>query len=146
MDIETLVNRTEITDVLNRYALVCDTRDWSLFEQIFASEVKSDYGGEFVFDNRKDLVNMIRNMLEGCGPTQHLLGNYRFDISGDSADSMCSVRAFHVGIGPAEGLRFEMWGEYQDKLVLTHEGWRIASRRLNTIWAQGSFEVLRPAS
>ena len=144
MNLETLIDRTEIIDVLNLYALACDSRDWTLFEQIFTPDVKSDYGGDFVYDNREALVDMIRSMLGGCGPTQHLLGNYRINVSGDTAESVCSVRAFHAGIGPAEGLTFEMWGEYQDRLIRTHGEWRITSRNLNSIWVQGSFEVLRP--
>ncbi len=129
MDLETLIDRTEITDVLNRYALACDSRDWVFFEQIFTSDVKSDYGEDFVFSNRENLVNMIRSMLGGCGPTQHLLGNYRINVFGDTADSVCSVRAFHAGIGPAEGLTFEMWGEYQDKLARTRDGWPLSVGR-----------------
>lgn len=144
MDLITVVDRMEVTDVLNGYAAACDSRDWDLFNQIFTPDVEANYGGPNVFNSRGAVVDMIRGMLGGCGPTQHMLSNYRITIDGDVADTICSVRAFHAGIGEAKGKTFEVWGEYRDRLVRTGEGWRIARRTMVATWVQGSFDVLRP--
>lgn len=138
-----IIDRMGIVDVLDRYATACDSRDWGLFDQIFTPNVETDYGGPNMFNNRKAVVDMIRSMLGGCGPTQHMLSNYRITIDGDTANSICSVRAFHVGIGEAKDKTFEVWGEYRDRLVRTGEGWRIARRVMVNIWLAGSFDVLR---
>ena len=144
MDLKTLIDKMEVIDVLVRYATACDTRDWGLYDRVFMPDVQADYGGPNGFNNRKATVAMIRSMLGGCGPSQHLLGNYRITIDGDTAESVCYVRVFHAGIGPAEGKTFEVWGEYRDRLVRTAEGWRIARRTMVANWTQGSFDVLRP--
>lgn len=144
MDITTIADRMEVTDVLNRYATACDTRDWALFDRIFMPDIEANYGGPNVFNNRGAVVEMIRSMLGGCGPTQHMLSNYRITIDGDAADTVCSVRAFHAGIDEAKGKTFEVWGEYRDRLVRTGEGWRIARRTMAVTWVHGSFDVLRP--
>ena len=145
MDISQIVDRIAVIDVLIRYATACDRRDWRLFDDIFLPDVKTDYGnGLYTFNNRQDVVNLIRSFLGGCGPTQHLLGNYRIDLEGDMANSVCSVRAFHVGISDAAGLTYEMAGEYRDHLKRTKDGWRIARRALVVNWEQGSRKVLRP--
>ena len=144
MEVSALIDRMAVTDVLNRYATACDTRNWALLDEVFTPDVEADYGGANVFHDRKAVVEMIRSMLGGCGPTQHLLGNYRITIDGDMAGSVCSVRAFHAGVGEAKGKTFEVWGEYRDRLVRTSSGWRIASRQMAVIWVEGSFDVLRP--
>jgi hypothetical protein len=43
------------------------------------------------------VIAQIRNMLGGCGPTQHLLGNHVVTVDGDHATSSCKVRAFSAG-------------------------------------------------
>ena len=144
MEFDTIHDRHEIIDLLNRYATACDTRDWDLFKEIFTTDVETDYGGDYKFVNRQSIVNLIRSMLGGCGPTQHLLGNYRINLEKDRANSICSVRAFHAGTGDAEGQTFEMWGEYRDKLRRTKAGWRIVQRELAVTWIEGSAEVLKP--
>ena len=144
MDLTTLIEQMEIIEVLNRYATACDSRDWGLFDQVFTPDVETDYGGTNRFSSRNATVDMIQGFLGGCGPTQHLLGNYRITIEGDKADSVCYVRAFHAGIGKAEGKTFEVWAEYQDRLVRTTDGWRIARRTMVNIWAEGSIDVLQP--
>ncbi len=144
MNIDTIIDRHEIIDLLNRYAVACDTRDWDLFKEIFTTDAETDYGGDYKFVNRQSFVNMVRSMLGGCGPTQHLLGNFRINMEKDRANSICSVRAFHAGTGDAEGKTFEMWGEYRDKIRRTKAGWRIVRRELAVTWVEGSAEVLKP--
>jgi len=144
MNITNIIDQMEVIDVLNRYATACDSRDWGLFDRVFTPDVETEYGGPNSFSNRKDTVEMIQGMLGGCGPTQHLLGNFRITLNDDTADSVCSVRAFHAGIGQAEGKTLEVWAEYRDRLVRTAEGWRIAKRTMVNTWVEGSFEVLQP--
>jgi len=40
----------------------------------------------------------VQSHLGGCGPTQHLLGNYDIDVDGDRASSSCRLRAYHCGL------------------------------------------------
>lgn len=144
MNIETVIDRSEIIDVLVRYAVACDSRNWNLFKDIFTPDVETDYGDPYKYSTRDELVNMVKSMLGGCGPTQHMISNFRIEMEGSGATSICSVRAFHAGIREAEGKTFEMWGEYQDRLVRTENGWRIKARKLVSTWIQGSYEVLGP--
>ena len=90
---------------------------------------------------------MIRSMLDDCGPSQHLLGNYQVIVDGDRASSRCRIRVFHVGAGARASLEpFECWGEYLDELSRTEEGWRINHREMRTTIARGDASILGPAS
>ena len=131
----------EIAGVLDRYAEALDTRRWGLLTEVFAPELEFDFG-EWTVTSREEAVATIRTYLDGCGPTQHLLGNYRIDVNGDAARSRVYVRAFHVGIGEATGKTYEMGGEYRDELRRTPEGWRSHRRQGLVFWELGSRDVL----
>jgi len=138
-------NETDIREVLNRYAIACDKRDWNLFEDVFIPDVAFSYGGSSSVNGRDKLTKMIRNSLGGCGPTQHLLGNFSIAVNGDSATCHCYVRAFHVGQGSMQGQIYEALGEYHDHLVKHAGVWKISERKFLFITELGSRSVLRPA-
>lgn len=134
-----------IQDVLNRYARACDSRDWSLFDDVFAEDASVDYGGVYRLDGRDKVVDLIRSMLGGCGPTQHLLGNVDIAVHGNEACSACYVRAVHAGQGETSEVFYEVWAEYRDALRLTDTGWRIVERNMVIHKEVGSRDILRPA-
>ena len=130
-----------IARVLDRYAEALDTRRWELLSDVFVPELEFDFG-EWTATSRETAVATIRTYLDDCGPTQHLLGNYRIDVAGDNAQSRVYVRAFHLGTGKASGKTYEMGGEYRDALRRTPEGWRICRREGVVFWELGSRSVL----
>ena len=134
-------DRTAIVAVLDRYAEALDRRDWALLDEVFAPDIEFDFG-EWRAENRRDVVTAIRSYLDGCGPTQHLLGNYRIHIDGDQAESSVYVRAFHRGAGTAAEKTYEMGGEYQDRLRRTTAGWRSVRRKALVFFETGTREVL----
>jgi 3-phenylpropionate/cinnamic acid dioxygenase small subunit len=133
-----------IEQVLVRYAVACDQRDWGAFEGVFHEDVIAHYGTEYHLHGRTQVVAMIRSLLGGCGPTQHLLGNFRITVHGRQADSRCYVRAVHAGRDALAGKLYEVWGEYADHLVLDALGWRIMRRTMHVHHATGTREVLGP--
>ena len=136
--------RWEIAGILDGYAEALDRRKWELLDEVFAPALEFDFG-EWVAHSRDEAVQTIRGYLDGCGPTQHLLGNYRIAVDGDTARSRVYVRAFHVGVGAAEGKTYEMGGEYRDELRRTPSGWRSFRREGEVFWEMGSRDVLGPA-
>lgn len=142
---DTLHHRIAVQDVLNRYARACDSRDWALFDEVFTEDVSVDYGRLYKLERRDKVVQMIRSMLGGCGPTQHLLGNFDIAVHGDQACSACYVRAAHAGRGDEAEVYYEVWAEYRDALRLTGDGWRIFERNMVIHKERGSRDILRPA-
>ena len=134
-----------IRSTLNAYARACDQRDWDAFDNIFTDEVSVDYGGVFRLQGRQAVVDMIRSMLGGCGPTQHLLGNYDIEVHGDAACSACYVRAIHAGTGAQSDTLYEVWAEYRDALARIGDGWRIVERSMIVHKETGDRGILQPA-
>jgi hypothetical protein len=87
---------------------------------------------------------MIRSMLGGCGPSQHLMGNFRISINGDLANCACYVQAAHAGRNENEEKTYEVWAEYRDKLERKESGWKIVERYMHIIKELGARDVLGP--
>lgn len=138
-------DRLAIIEVLTRYATALDHRDWALLDQLFAPDVEGRFGGS-PLSGCEAVRRMIRSHLDGCGPTQHLLSNFRIELSGDTARSVCSVRAFHAGSGAAAGKTYELFGEYRDELRRLPQGWRVVLRSMWVSHEIGSRELLSPGT
>jgi len=132
-----------ILEMLARYSTALDQRHWQLLEQVFTPDLVYD-AGEWTTYSFEDYIGRLRPYLEGCGPTQHMLGNYRIALDGDKARTAVYVRAFHVGTRELSDTTYEMFGEYQDELMRTEAGWRSHHRTLRLHLERGSREVLRP--
>ena len=134
-----------IVAVLNRYADVCDTKDFDRFVDVFTADATMDYSTiPDVHVGPREIADNVRRNLGGCGATQHLLGNYEVEVDGEMARASCKVRAFHLGIGEQEGETFEALATYRDRLVRTPAGWRIAARTMDVAVLWGTFAVLQP--
>lgn len=133
----------EIARVLVRYARLADERDWSAIGEVFVEEARADYGG-LILRDRDAIVAMLRRALDGCGPTQHLLGTPIVDIdSAGGVKSWVQVRAAHRGAGDLSELVYDCMGEYHDAWTPTAAGWRIIQRRMVVRLEFGSRRVLR---
>jgi 3-phenylpropionate/cinnamic acid dioxygenase small subunit len=137
-----IVDERAVEQILVRYALACDTRNWPLLDEVFLPDVIANYGGEYRLAGRGKVVGMIRSLLGGCGPTQHLLGNFRITVEGNSATCACYVRAAHAGRGEQASETYEVWAEYRDTLVRTAAGWRISERQMAVFHESGSRSIL----
>ncbi len=137
-------DRFAVIETLDRYAVALDARDWSLLDRVFTPDATGDYG-EYHCASRENIRRLVQRMLGGCGPTQHMLGVYRIEISGDEATSTCSVRTHHVGRGADAQFEYECFGEYRDRLVRTSEGWRIRHRTMRITHETGTRAILKPA-
>ena len=133
-------DRHQIIERLNLLASLLDHREWDRLGEVMTADVVAydEVGIDAV------RANKLRALLGGCGPSQHLLGNYQIEVDGDEARSVCRIRVYHEGAGQRAHLFFEVFGEYHDTWVRTADGWRMATRRMDTTIALGDFETLQP--
>ena len=141
---------TEIKDKLIAYANSLDTRKWSTLKDIFHKEATAEYGDDsigikFNSSSRDEIINMCQSNLNGCGFTQHLLGNFKIEINKNSATSQCYVRVYHIGQKPNEEEFYEMFGEYIDEWKNINNSWCIIHRKLKVNYERGNRDkVLAP--
>jgi len=136
-------DRFAIIAVLDRYSECLDQRDWEGLGEVFTEDVVMDFGA-WKGTTLDEVRNNIRSFLGGCGPSQHLLGNYRIELDGDRASSRCYCRVMHMGKDEHEGKTYESWIEYADELIRTPRGWRSRERNASAWMHQGDMSLLGP--
>lgn len=137
--LQEISDRLEIDDLLSRYTLAIDGKDFDALDEVFTPDATIDYttsgGTKGVYP---DVKAWLAKALANFPMTQHLLGNKRVTIDGDTATSRTY---FYNPMGaPKEGGGLQMFyvgGYYNDRLVRTADGWRIADRFEETAWMDG---------
>jgi hypothetical protein len=137
-------DRIAVIDVLDAYAEAIDRRRFADLKELFTEDIEFDYGPDWKIFGRQEAIDRIADSLATCGRTQHLLGNYRVKLDGDQASSGCYMRAFHVGIGAAAGMTYEMAGHCRDAFVYRDGLWKMSRRVGRMIFETGAPEVLAP--
>ena len=147
--IQMLVDRAEISDVVNRYATGLDTHNWPLLRSIFLDEIDMDFSSVHMRPGRMkadDWVESARVLFAGFDATQHLSANHVHDIRGDEATCTSYMRAEHFVINDEGENYYTMGGYYLNKLVRTADGWKLSGVTLNVTWNRGNRHVLRIAT
>lgn len=131
VDIQTLMVEREIGRKLARFARILDQKEWTGLPDVFAHDLTFEYGqGEEA--GIEALQKRMRQYLDVCGPTQHLLGSIIIDVNGDEAVSRAYVQARHQRRDDPVGPIFDSTGEYVDRWQRRGEGWRIVRR--DALW------------
>jgi ketosteroid isomerase-like protein len=131
--IRELADREEIKEVRNRFALALDTRDWELFDSLFADDVDADLPDLGVPRGtvpKAELLNAFsrafRRPASEMG-TQQLYGNFIIEVRGDEATSSSYFVGHHNIPGFEGGEDATLRARYVDRLVRTENGWKIAA-------------------
>jgi uncharacterized protein (TIGR02246 family) len=116
-----------IRAVLVRYATAIDTKDWPLFRTCFTADATTDYGEIGSWADADGITRFMDAAHQGFGATNHMLSNFVIEVDGDWARATTSVHAV-LAFADASGW-IDSVGRYEDDLVRTPDGWRIARRR-----------------
>jgi len=119
-------DRMEISDLLVRYATGIDRRDWPLFRTVFTADCELDYGEVGTWNGVDAVTEFMEQAHAAAGHTMHRLTNQAITIEGDKAVSRTYVDAV-IMVGDQPGVN--ALGFYDDEIVRTADGWRIARRR-----------------
>jgi hypothetical protein len=131
-DLETLIDREEIRDVVVRLARGEDRRDGELIKGCYWPDAMNDFG---VFVGTFD--QYFAWVIPGdpnIPLTQHLLGQTFIQLEGDRATAETHVQSYHrLDVGGAHKDSM-IGGRYVDRMEKRGGEWRIASRTLIYDW------------
>lgn len=136
-----LADRAEIQDLIHRYAWAIDSRDWALLDTCFTDDAHVDYssnpGG--VAGPYREVRPWLEQNLAAFAVMQHLMANVDVHLDGDRATAR-TMMVNPMGAKTREGPPHFFWigGRYDDELVRTPTGWRIARRVETLLWFQGT--------
>ena len=119
-------DRDEISDVLIRYATGIDRKDWPLLRTVFTEDCVLDYGEVGTWNGVDAVAEFMEQAHAMAGQTMHRLTNQVITVDGDKAQSRTYVDAL-IMVGDT-GSGVNAAGFYDDDLVRTADGWRVAQR------------------
>jgi hypothetical protein len=124
------------------YAWAIDTKRFEDLRDVFAPSATADLVRDC--PTVDDIVAWVSAVLQPLDASQHLVTNHQVSVDGERAACRCQVQAQHVRRGAEGGSTYVVGGHYEDDVVRTPEGWRLAHRRLVVTWTSGNPRVLRP--
>jgi len=139
----TFADRIAITDLTIAYCWALDTRDWDRLDDVFSADVTAELASPLLH-GVEAIKARIKLALVPLDDSQHIVTNHQIVIDGDTATCRCYLHAQHVRRGVEGGDNYVIGGRYEDTMVRTAEGWRIAHRRLVAMWREGNVAVLHP--
>jgi hypothetical protein len=136
-------DRQAILDLVVTYALALDGRDWALLRTVFTPDAVAEYRGYGDSIGYDAIELACRAALERLTSSQHLLGNHLITFADGEARGVCYVQATHVDESRTDESMYTIGGRYEDRVIRTSEGWRIAHRTLSILWSTGNVRVVQ---
>jgi 3-phenylpropionate/cinnamic acid dioxygenase small subunit len=124
-------DRQDISDLLVRYATGIDRRDWALFRTVFTEDCELDYGEIGSWQGVDAVAEFMEQVHAPAGHTMHRLSNQVITVDGDKASARTYVDALIMVSDNSNGVNGI--GFYDDEIVRTADGWRIARRRFTAV-------------
>jgi hypothetical protein len=148
--IQLLIDKSEITDQVNKVANGADLNDFAMLRTAFADEVNVDYtsifGGQPNKVKADDLLAGWRGTLPGFQATQHLLGNHTITVSGNTARALVYFVAHHTLPNNAAEADWTLGGYYEYQLAKNAQGWKVTSMKANGLWGEGNMGLIQMAT
>ncbi|MGH3493254.1 MAG: nuclear transport factor 2 family protein [Sciscionella sp.] len=125
-------DRLDVAEVLSRYTYGWDTKDYALVRSCFTADAEITYSSLPPFPGGfAAFFELERATREQMASTQHFIGNLLVTVDGDTAHCTSYVQATHY---VQEGHAWTTGGRYDDALVRTETGWKIAKRNFSRQW------------
>ena len=135
----TISDERDIERALIRFARAMDDRRWDELSEILAADAVGELGTGRL-EGSAAIIALIRDYLDACGVTQHLLGNVLVKVDGDTATSRAYVRDLHLSRTNPE-LTFHTLGDYHDRWERRDCRWWLVERIKENRGTVGSLEV-----
>jgi ketosteroid isomerase-like protein len=142
--LQELVDERDIVAVALRYCRALDTKDWPLLADVFLPEATADLASPVHLEGIDAITDRIRTALQHLDESQHLVGNHEVTVDGNAGTHRCYLHAQHIRAATDGGPHYIVAGRYEDRVVRTDAGWRIAHRTLTVMWTEGNVAVTRP--
>ncbi len=140
LSIREISDRIRINELLTRYTVAIDTKDWALLDTCFTPDAHVDYTSSGGTKGPYPEVRVwLEKALAAFPRTQHFISNTTVTIEGDRAKSRTYV-INPMGFPKEDGSLhiFTVGAYYIDKLVKTEAGWRIADRFEEQAFLEGT--------
>jgi ketosteroid isomerase-like protein len=140
-----LVDRAQISDLLFSFARAIDTKDWQAYANNFTETgvlelpwPTADGITPAGHNGRAGLADYVAKGLGGFVATHHLSANHQITVDGDTATSTSYCQCIHRRSEDDISDVWELGGWYTNSYLRTADGWKFTRVRLEAIWQTGA--------
>ncbi|HUP73010.1 MAG TPA: nuclear transport factor 2 family protein [Acidimicrobiales bacterium] len=126
-------DRAAIAEVLARYAVALDSRNFGDLFHCFTEDALVEYAGVRLAPGVDAVIEHVKGLAD-MAASQHNIGTISVDVDGDRARAMSYAIAHLVRVSPGGHDVAHRGLSYEDELTRTSEGWRIARRTHRVHW------------
>ena len=130
LSLQEVSDRIEINDLLIRYTVAIDKKDYTILDTCFTPDAHLDYtsAGGIAGDYPK-VRAWLEKALAPFAAMMHAISNAAIELDGDRASGRTYV-SNPMGFAKPDGSLhvFTVYAHYVDKFVRTPDGWRISER------------------
>jgi len=137
-----MADREDIIDLAVRYAWALDSKNVDGLRDVFTPDATAMLRG-VECRGVDQIIARIGGSILRLDCTQHLVSNHDVVVDGDTATHRCQLQSQHVRAAAEGGDNFIVGGYYEDRVVRTPEGWRIAHRLMQQTWTEGNPAVTK---
>ena len=127
--LQTLLDRTDIADVLYRYSSAVDSFDTAGVRSALADDIWAQYGNGDPVQGGDKLAAWIAEATATVIWQHHLLNVYHITVDGDEAKTL-SYLTSHQVFEENPDAAIILVARYHDELRRTPDGWKLAHRRI----------------
>jgi hypothetical protein len=143
--LQLLLDRTQIGEVIHRYPISIDARDWKLFRSIFTGEIQVYLGPPIEKPKLRTVsadkfTEQVTHIITRFDVTQHFLTDYHVEVNRNDALCISYMQARHFKQGQPT---WDMGGYYTYHLVRSDDGWKIPKYTLTVTWEENRPADLR---
>jgi ketosteroid isomerase-like protein len=122
-----------IRNVLGRYSVAVDDRDFDAVGQCFTADAIASYSGLTIPQGRETVVDYIRG-IERTSVSQHYLIPMIIEVHGDTAYTMSYCMSVLIQSKDGETRSVARGLRYRDHWRFTDRGWQIENRLHTADW------------
>ena len=140
--VQELSDRAAIHDVIMRYAMSVDQRDWKTFVECFTPDAYAEYSGVAAGPGVEKILAHVKG-IEDKAVSTHFMENQLIEVSGDVA-TVETYASSHLPWKQGEGPTFRVRGlRYESELVRQDGRWRIRRHTHGVDWERFDEGVMR---
>ena len=140
---QTANDQLQIIAVSNALDTAVDAKQWSTAQALMTTDIELSLPGQNTrTTTAKDLIEMWSTNLYEGKPSFHLRGNHVVKFSNtDTAVVRSKAYAWNKIEAFQGGQLWEVWGDYEYKMVKTNQGWKIASFKFTPTHQRGNTRI-----
>ena len=135
-DLQRLIDRQEIVDLLLRYASTIDAKDYVALRATFAEDIRGQYGEDTIVHGADNLLAWIDSMTATATWQHHMLNVYHVDFVSDTEATTLTYHTSHQTTSDAPHKCRKIVARYYDTVRKVDGRWVIADKYMQVGWTQ----------